>query len=458
MKRFDLLRPYGSNGILAVGEPGETATKRVRDLLDDIESVSAQLPEARQHGAREILVTCQDRYYLTVALLAAWRNGHTVALPPNAREETLRELMPRCALALHDGNGLGSNIVGWLADRRRAGSTHTYPEIPADQPIVTIYTSGSTGQPSACSKTAAQLLGEGATLQRTFQLDSESCVLATVPAHHIYGFLFSVALPLAAGARFVRDTPLLPSVIEDYARRHQANVLISVPPHLRVLAESELSSLASIRTVFSSGAPLPDATAHTLHRRFGVNVFEILGSTETGGFAYRQVSEQHHAASFRPFPGVTIASDENSQLLLASPLLEAGLEQPILCPDRIELRADGSFRHLGRSDGVIKVGGTRMSLAELELRVRELAGVSDVAALPADAGGARGQEVWLVVATGHGQALPELRAHLLRYYDPVLLPRRVRFVDSLPREATGKLMRARLLELFATAKAETMQP
>ena len=52
----------------------------------------------------------------------------------------------------------------------------------------------------------------------------------------------------------------------------------------------------------------------------------------------------------------------------------------------------------------------------------------------------------------HGQALPELRAHLLRYYDPVLLPRRVRFVDSLPREATGKLMRARLLELFRDAQ------
>lgn len=461
MKRFDLLRQYKSDDILAVGEPGTTATRHVRDLLEDVESVSAQLPDARQHGSKEILVTCQDRYHLTVVLLAAWRSGHTVALPPNAREETLRELMPRCALSLHDGHGIGNNMTGWLADRRGAGGTHAPLVIPAEQPIVTIYTSGSTGQPSACVKTAAQLLGEGETLQRTFQLSSDSCVLATVPAHHIYGFLFSVALPLAAGARFVRDTPLLPSVIEDYARRHQADVLISVPPHLRVLAESELSTLASIRTVFSSGAPLPDATARTLHRRFGVNVFEILGSTETGGVAYRQVdavSEHGHAASFRPFPGVTVASDENDQLLLSSPLLEAGLEQPIVCPDRIELRGDGSFRHLGRSDGVIKVGGTRMSLAELETRVRELAGVTDVAALPADAGGARGQEVWLVIATAQGQALPELRAHLLRYYDPVLLPRRVRYVDSLPREPTGKLMRARLLELFAAPKAETMQP
>jgi acyl-coenzyme A synthetase/AMP-(fatty) acid ligase len=285
MKRFDLLRPYRSNAILALGEPGETATKTIRDLLDDIERVAARLPERREPS--EILVTCQDRYHLTVVLLAAWRGGYTVALPPNAREETLRELMPRCALALHDGNGVGSDVSSWLSERGRSSSTQTYPEIPGDQPVVTIYTSGSTGQPTACRKTAAQLLGEGETLQRTFQLDADSCVLATVPAHHIYGFLFSVALPLAAGARFVRDTPLLPSVIEDYARRYHANTLISVPPHLRVLAESELSSLASIKTVFSSGAPLPDATAHTLHRRFGVDVFEILGSTETGGFAYR---------------------------------------------------------------------------------------------------------------------------------------------------------------------------
>lgn len=459
MKRFDLLRPYASNDILAVGEPGEAATKRVSDLLCDIERIATELPDARSPS--EILVTCQDRYHLTVALMAAWRSGHTVALPPNAREETLRELMPRCALALHDGRGVGHNIVPWLARADKPSSAQRYPTIPADQPVVTIYTSGSTGQPAACVKTAAQLLGEGETLQNTFQLHRDSTVLATVPAHHIYGLLFSVALPLAAGARFIRDTPLLPSVIEDYARRQRANVLISVPPHLRVLAESELSSLASIQTIFSSGAPLPDATAHTLHRRFGVNVFEILGSTETGGFAYRQIDEVAQggqAASFRPFPGVTIASDDNAQLLLSSPLLAPGSAQPITCADRIELRADGSFRHLGRSDGVIKVGGTRMSLPELESRVRELAGVSDVAALPAGAGGARGQEVWLVVATAHGQALPELRAHLLRFYDPVLLPRRVRFVDSLPREATGKLMRARLLELFAAPKAEIMQP
>ena len=62
-------------------------------------------------------------------------------------------------------------------------------------------------------------------------------------------------------------SPLLTPVIEDNARRYRANVLVSVPAHLRVLAESQLTSLASVRQVFSSGAPLPDTTARELHRR-----------------------------------------------------------------------------------------------------------------------------------------------------------------------------------------------
>lgn len=450
MSSFDLLRAYTPHDTLAVGETG---SRSVRDLLHDVATLTARLPP----GSGEILVTCQDRYYLAVALLGAWRAGRVVALPPNAREQTLNELAPHCALALHDGNGPGQNIVQWLGQAGQHDAVApAYAPIPREQSLVTIYTSGSTGAPTACRKTAAQLIGEGETLQRTFQLAQDSCVLATVPAHHIYGLLFSIMMPLAAGARFVRDTPLLMPVVEDHARRYRANVLVSVPAHLRVLAESQLSSLATVRQVFSSGAPLPDTTARELHRRFEVSVVEVLGSTETGGFAYRRADAE--SSRFRPFAGVTISADEDQALLLRSQLLDASLTQPITCPDRIELAADGSFRHLGRADGVVKVGGTRLSLNELETRVRALPGVLDAAALAVSAAEVRGQEVWLVVATERGQELPQLRSELLRYYDPVLLPRRVRFTDVLPRESTGKLVRARLLELFRTHKTESTQP
>ena len=445
MTGFEALGAYALEDCIAIGEAGP---RSVRDLLRDIGRVSAALGDC----PGELLVSCHDRYHLAVALLAAWQRGIVVALPPNAREQTLADLAQRCARSLHDGSGPGDDLRAWLTAADRSQPIATLAPIDATRWLATVYTSGSTGEPTACKKTAQQLLGEGATLQRTFALTQGSTLIATVPAHHIYGFLFSISLPLAAGARFVRETPLHTPVIEELARRYEATHLVSVPAHLHTLAESPLASLAAIRCVFSSGAPLPDATAQTLHRRFGVQVREILGSTETGGFAWRAAEQPD--APFRPFESVRLATGEDDQLLLSSPLLDAALPQPVACPDRIALNPDGSFRHLGRMDGVVKIGGTRVALPELEARVKAMNSVLDAAALAVDAGQARGQELWLVVATESGRELPNLREQLLAHYEPVVLPRRVRFVDKLPREATGKLPRAQLLALFSAAKAE----
>jgi acyl-coenzyme A synthetase/AMP-(fatty) acid ligase len=445
MSDFEPLHAYAPDDRVAVGDGG---SRSARDLLKDVSVVSARLGQCNG----ELLVVCQDRYHLTVTLLAAWQRGIIVALPPNAREQTLSELAQRCARTVNDGTGPGDDMRSWLTSSGNAPQLQRLEPIAPQRCLATVYTSGSTGKPNACRKSAQQLFGEADTLQRTFGLGRDSCVLATVPAHHIYGFLFSIALPLAAGARFVRETPLHTPVIEEYARWHNATVLVSVPAHLHALAESPLISLAAIRCVFSSGAPLPNSTAHELHRRFTVTVREVLGSTETGGFAWRAAEQPD--APFRPFEGVGIRVGDDEQLLLTSPLLDQAITQPLLCPDRIALNRDGSFRHLGRIDGVVKVGGTRIALPELEARVRSLPGVHDAAALAVEAAHSRGHELWLVVATEAGRELPDLRNQLLRYYEPVVLPRRVRFVDVLPREATGKVPRTRLLSLFAAHTSE----
>ena len=446
MKVFEPLAAYAPGDRVAVGDAG---ARSVRELLRDVSTLAEQL--AVCDG--ELLVACQDRYHLAVALLAAWQRHIVVALPPNGREQTLAALAERCARSLHDGEGPGDDVRRWLSAGQSAPQLERLAGIPAERAVVTVYTSGSTGAPIACRKTAQQLLGEGETLRQTFGLAADSCVLATVPAHHIYGLLFSIVLPMAAGARFVRDTPLHMPVIEELARRHAADVLISVPAHLHALARSPLTSLASIRAIFSSGAALPVSTALELHAKFAVPVREVLGSTETGGFAWRAAEQPD--APFRPFPNVQVSVGDDEQLLLRSPLLDAGIAQPLACPDRIELNPDGSFRHIGRADGVVKVAGTRVSLAELESRVRAEPGVRDAAAIAVEGGPARGQELWLVVATETGAELPELRAELLRHYEPVVLPRRSSFVSALPREANGKLPREQLLVLFANSKPES---
>jgi acyl-coenzyme A synthetase/AMP-(fatty) acid ligase len=109
--------------------------------------------------------------------------------------------------------------------------------------------------------------------------------------------------------------------------------------------------------------------------------------------------------------------------------------------------AGGRFRHLGRADAILKVGGTRVSLAEIEARLRALDGVTDAAvvALPQD--GPREHEICAAVVAPRLSA-PDVRTALLRWFDPIALPRRITLVDELPREQSGKLQRARLLGIF----------
>ncbi|MFY0542161.1 AMP-binding protein [Nannocystis pusilla] len=78
----------------------------------------------------------------------------------------------------------------------------TWPEaLAADRRLAVVYTSGSTGDHQPCAKTAAQLLGEAQALAATFALRAGEVALATVPPYHLYGLLFGILAPLAAGRR-----------------------------------------------------------------------------------------------------------------------------------------------------------------------------------------------------------------------------------------------------------------
>ena len=268
-------------------------------------------------------------------------------------------------------------------------------------------------------------------------------------ARHIYGLLFGLLLPLRSGAAFVRETPLHADAIRELVQRHNVDSLVAVPAHLQGFESSAEGELpGSLRRVFSSGAPLRAETFEALSKRHGLSVIEVLGSTETGGIGYRGAAGD----PFEPFPDVVVREGDDAELLLCSPRLAPDLAQPYVCEDRIELTEGGRFLHLGRADDVIKVGGTRVSLATIERRVRALPGVRDAAVCAREVPGARGQEILLAVAAS-GWDAAQMRGALSAWLEPVALPRRYRFVAELPREPTGKLRRDALLALFESREA-----
>lgn len=420
---------------------------RYAELCAQARAVAQLVP-----GAGEVLLLCEDRYWFTAALLGAWQAGRPVVLPPHRGAEVVTRLSAG-RFVLHDG---GAATFEPSLDVRQAPVVETPSSLDPIDPerhLLTLYTSGSTGEPVAWLKRARQVLGEAQVLVRQLGLQPSDRVLPSVAPHHIYGLLFGVLAPLAAGASFVRSTPLHTETLLAFAERTRASWLVSVPAHLQVLAPllrerfepssaSASSQPGSARSVVSSGAALREDTARQL-RAAGLEVIDVLGSTETGGLAVRRRGVE---TSWTPLDGVRVQAGPEQRLMVRSPFMERPGAWHAT-GDRCSVEPDGRFQHLGRSDDVVKIGGKRTTLGEIEACLRQLPGVVDVAALRHPVGGIRGEEIWAAIVAP-GLTSRTVRHALRQRLDPVFVPRKLRLVTELPRERGGKLRREALLRLF----------
>jgi acyl-coenzyme A synthetase/AMP-(fatty) acid ligase len=387
------------------------------------------------------VLACESRPSFVLAVLALWARGARAILPPNHRPATVAEIAGVTGAAVVDD--------AWVAAQLEVGAGRSFDAallrepMPGARALATVFTSGSTAAHRRIDKAAAALLGEAAVLARTFALRTGDRVLTGVPPHHLYGLLFGVLVPLVAGASIVCEAPLHAEAVAAAIGRHGATVLVSTPAQLRAFDVLAPDTLAPLRRVFSSGAALPSDVAGMMRDRFARPVTEILGSTETGGVAWRV--HDRPDLPFRPLSGVSVAADADGRMLVDSPFLPPDAARPWPADDRIALGDDG-FVHLGRLDDVVKIAGRRVALGDVERRVRAVAGVGDVAVLALPAPDGRGEMLAVVVAGAI--AADVIRSELARFFDAVVVPRKIVCVDRLPREDTGKLMRSRLLALL----------
>jgi acyl-CoA synthetase (AMP-forming)/AMP-acid ligase II len=318
--------------------------------------------------------------------------------------------------------------------------------VPNEAPLIEVVTSGSTGQPQVHQKTAYTLLTEVSVLVQLLELDEGDTVIATTASHHLYGLLFGLLTPWAVGAGIVADSrneadAFHPEGIAALCRETAATLLVTVPAHLRSLTEAK-PNLGGLRKVACSAAPLSLEDAERFEDAFSIPIVDVLGSTETGGIATRRAAKTRR---WRPLPGVQVDVDEKQRLLIRSPFL-TGREQ-VVTDERARLYPDGCFEYLGRDDGVIKIGGKRVHLHEIETAARALDGVTNACALSRPVDSMRGHELLLIVE-GKGLQSIKIKRSLRASLDPTFVPRRVRVVDRMPVDDRGKLTRATALALF----------
>lgn len=383
-----------------------------------------------------------DAAVLSAALFGAWHAGRTPWLAADTLPATLQRLLP--ALPLRAGE-LPDAIVP-VASTCDASAL---APLDLDRCTLVLHTSGSEGEPTALRKTLRQLAAEVDALDQQFGAAlGDANVHGTVSPQHIYGLLFRVLWPLAAGRAFASPRLAFP---EQIAALRGATVLVATPAHLKRLPDGiDWSGFsAGLRTAFSSGGPLPPDAALQLQQRWQRPVIEVFGSTETGGIAWRHGGGD---GCWRALPRVRWRIGDG-RLQVRSPHLAS--DDWVTTDDRARAHGDG-FELLGRADRIVKLEERRIAPASIERRLRDCPSLQDVrVVLLPGARASLGAVVCLTASAeqrlqqaGRRALVAELRAWLDGHVDPIAVPRRWRFVPALPVDARGKTSARALQALF----------
>lgn len=367
---------------------------------------------------------------------------------------------------------LGQERDGSLLERA-AQFPDTQTPLPRslDDPAAILYTSGTTGVSKGALLSHGNLLSNAQTLIPTWGWQRERDVLIhALPIFHVHGLFVALHCALLGGSRMLWLNRFEPQRVAELLP--EATVFMGVPTlYTRLLAQPGLTRerCAAMRLFISGSAPLQAETFDEFTKRTGHLILERYGMSETGMLTSNPLQGDRRRASVGPaLPGVQlrIAEPDSSGVggvEVKGPNVFAGywnrpdLQASEFTPDGYfrtgdmgRLDADGYLFLVGRAKDLIISGGFNVYPAEVEGHLNELPGVAEsaVIGLPhADFG----EAVTALVIAQPGAPLQEqaliaaMRARLAAFK----CPKRVLLVDSLPRNAMGKVQKKLLREQHA---------
>ena len=449
MSQFKKLHSLLAEG-RAADQPVAHDGKRLVLWQEFADRIRAHTAGFRARHEQRWLLTSEQPLEFVILLFALLHAGKQVVIPQNTQPGTLNQL---------------ASTFDALTVEEVVGEPSQLTTLDPQSAIIDLYTSGSVGEPKRVRKALFQFETEVETLENLWgKTLGSAAIIATAPHQHFYGLLFRLFWPLAAGRVFDNVTCAYTETIRERFNVLRDCALVSSPAQLSRLPE--LMLLTSLqpppRIIFSSGGPLPTASATEFFIQLGCAPTEVFGSTETGGIAWRR---QEGDDLWTPFPGIGVNAGDDGALLLHSPFLapdEASENRPWRMDDAISEMSDGRFRLRGRLDRTVKIEEKRLSLPELEARLAEHPWVSAAAATALSGRRQHIGAALVLNAEGHAYLVThgrrattqEFRRHLSRYFEAMLLPRRWRFPDQLPINERGKLMQTALVALFAPTANE----
>jgi len=327
---------------------------------------------------------------------------------------------------------------------------------------VPFHTSGSTATPKMIVKTFASLAKEVAFHRARLAdvLARKPVFLSTIEPHHMYGQLWRVMLPQAAGCAVDPEVILTPESLLEKMRAAESVFLVTTPSFLARFAAyaDQYDVPQNVVELTTSGALLTADVAAAARHVFGRAPLEIFGSTETGGVASRR--QEAGGEPWTVFEPVKAWADASGRLVVSSPFSCA---RRFTMGDGVAFAPDGRhFTLYGRTDRLVKIAEQRVSLPEMEAKMCALREVAEAALGVVE--GPHGpflgavivpQKGWTDLKTrGKRACARALRAQFLLFFPKGTVPRKYRFVHELPRNAQGKVQASAIREILSSQMAE----
>jgi len=378
---------------------------------------------------------------------------------------------------------VGSQFLA-TKDAFRAEPRDRLPHVGAQRRAMIVYTSGTTGRPKGVVTTHAILGAEVGAMIEAWEWRPTDRMLLTLPLHHAHGIMNGLLSPFAVFA----TCEILPAfdvlTVWERFRSGEVTVFTAVPTiYHRLIAAWDAAS-RDVREAWSAGArrarlmmcgsaALPVQTIARWHEMTGHMLLERYGMTETGMILTNPLrGERRPGFVGNPMPGVEVQLVDDAgrpvrdgttgEVEVRGPLVfleywgrpadtKAAFRDGWFRTGDTAVREDGAYRLLGRTSvDIIKTGGFKVSALEIEEVLRLHPAVAECAVVGvADEEWGERVAAAIELRPSAALSLQELQQWAKDHLAPYKVPRAIRTVDALPRNAVGKVVKPEVAALFA---------
>ena len=341
-----------------------------------------------------------------------------------------------------------------------------------------ILTSGTTGSPKGASRGNPQSLDPVVSLLSTIPLRTRQVTHIAAPLFHSWGFAhFSLGLIL--GSTFVLRRKFDPEGALQAVARRRCDSLVVVPVMMQRIMELPESvrakyDLSSLKVVAASGSALPGDLALEWMDAWGDTLYNLYGSTEVAWASIATPADMRAAPGTAGRPprgtivklydeaGAEVETGQTGRIFVGNEMLFEGytgggskdvIGGLMATGDVGRFDAGGRLFVEGRDDEMIVSGGENVFPKEIEDTLSRHPAVADAAAIGIrDKDFGQRLRAFVVLEKGSEASEDDLKEHVKRNLARYKVPREIVFLDELPRNATGKVLKRELKELDPTVK------